>query len=258
MPASEPNIDNLAEQFPSPPNLSPEGGPAARIRFLLRRLADLQVASVLRHLIPWIEKLSGSVLEVGCGAQPYRTFIPSGCKYQGLDWEGANEHFQYQAPDTAYYNGREFPFPDNTFDNLFHTEVLEHIFHKELFLSECNRVLKPGGRIFFSVPFQARYHYKPHDYWRFTPAALQRMLTDAGFTGIVVSPRGNDITVAIYKNVSLAYRLLQGGIAAKLAGLLLLPFTLPGLLPGHFTIKYPATGSTDDCLGFVVTATAGD
>ncbi len=46
------------------------------------------------------------------------------------------------------------PFPDNTFDLVYHSHVLEH-FKKEdgeLFLIECFRVLKKGGVIRFAVP----------------------------------------------------------------------------------------------------------
>lgn len=46
------------------------------------------------------------------------------------------------------------PFPDNHFDVVYHSHVLEH-FPKAsgvLFISECNRVLKPGGVIRVVVP----------------------------------------------------------------------------------------------------------
>ena len=38
-----------------------------------------------------------------------------------------------------------------------------------------------GGRLLLTVPFAARWHYIPHDYWRFTPSGLERLLSAAGF-----------------------------------------------------------------------------
>ena len=213
----------------------------------------MQVASVLRHLELWLKKQSGTLLEVGCGAQPYRHLVPAACRYTGLDWEQAEANFNYHLPDTVYYDGEQFPFADGSFDNLFHTEVLEHIYHPRQFLAECRRVLKPEGTMFFTVPFQARYHYIPHDFFRYTPAALERMLTEAGFCTIEIRTRGSDITVAAYKNISIIYRWLQSGPFGMIAGILLAPVAVPLLIVGHLTLRRPL-GSPDDCLGYTVTA----
>lgn len=49
---------------------------------------------------------------------------------------------------------RRFPFPDASFDYLFSEHMIEHIpFRKAIaMISECCRVLKPGGRIRISTP----------------------------------------------------------------------------------------------------------
>lgn len=244
-------MENRQEKFPSPPNNPPGNSLKGRWLFLVRRLTDLQVASVLRFLKPWICQISGNVLEIGCGNQPYRHLIPSSCVYKGLDWEKAKDNFQYSSGDTIYYDGDKFPFSDNTFDYVFHTEVLEHIYNVNKFLQECKRVLKPGGKLFFSVPFQARYHYIPYDYWRFTEAALEKILSAAGFSDIRIKPRGDDFTVAIYKNISLIYRLLYGNLFEKIVGCIFSPLIVVFLLTGHFSLKF-CIGSQDDCLGYVV------
>ena len=105
--------------------------------------------------------------------------------------------------------------------------MLEHVYETSGFLNECRRVLKPGGEMFFTVPFQARYHFKPHDYFRYTPAALHRMLTDAGFADVTVAPRGNDIAVAAYKAAAVGFRWAYGGVVGKALFLLTLPFDDP-------------------------------
>lgn len=245
------------ENFPSPPNLPPDKAPLGRLGFFLRRLFDLQVLSVLKHLIPWLSKRCGQLLEVGCGAQPYRGFVPPGVTYQGLDWSGAGENFGYSAPDTAYYEGGRFPFEDASFDAVFHTEVIEHVYDLRTFLAECRRVLRPGGEFFFTVPFQARYHYIPHDFWRLTPASIELLLGAAGFKDLRIECRGSDITVAAYKVLSLGYRWLQGNLMAKILGLFFMPISLFSLLVGHLSMRFKF-GSPDDCLGYAVIACAAD
>ncbi len=234
-------------------NTPPGNTIVGKIRFFSRTLLDMQMSSVHRHLIPWLQRQSGTLLEVGCGAQPYRHLVPASCSYTGLDWNEAKDHFNYQLPDTTYYSGGRFPFADNSFDNVFHTEVLEHIYHAGQFITECRRVLKPSGAMFFTVPFQARYHYKPHDYCRYTPAALERMLGEAGFCHIEIRPRGSDITVAAYKTMSVLYRWLQSGLVGLTTGILLFPLALPVLIVGWLSLRL-AIGSQDDCLGYTVIA----
>jgi SAM-dependent methyltransferase len=51
------------------------------------------------------------------------------------------------------------PFPDNAFDCVISDYVLEHVDKPWVFLSEVNRVMKPGARFFFRTP--NIYHYVP-------------------------------------------------------------------------------------------------
>ena len=146
------NTPKASEGMPPMSNMPPGNSLAGKLRFLTRTLMDMQVASVLQHLEPWLKKQSGSLLEVGCGAQPYRHLVPAVCRYTGLDWEQAEANFKYRLPDTVYYDGERFPFADGSFDNLFHTEVLEHIYHPGQFLAECRRVMKPSGTMSLTLP----------------------------------------------------------------------------------------------------------
>jgi len=42
---------------------------------------------------------------------------------------------------------RSFPYPDNTFDVVYHSQFIEHLPHEKAlaFMSECHRILKPNG-----------------------------------------------------------------------------------------------------------------
>ena len=44
------------------------------------------------------------------------------------------------------------PYPSGTFDIVIHSDTLEHVPNPVHALSECRRVLKPGGALCFTVP----------------------------------------------------------------------------------------------------------
>ncbi|MFA4831398.1 MAG: class I SAM-dependent methyltransferase [Patescibacteria group bacterium] len=46
-----------------------------------------------------------------------------------------------------WYDGKQFPFSDKTFDAVYTSDVLGHVAGVELWLSEINRVLKSGGAL---------------------------------------------------------------------------------------------------------------
>lgn len=49
-------------------------------------------------------------------------------------------------------------FPDNSFDFALSFDVFEHVPDYQKALQECFRVLKPGGRLIFTVPFRLDSH----------------------------------------------------------------------------------------------------
>jgi ubiquinone/menaquinone biosynthesis C-methylase UbiE len=53
--------------------------------------------------------------------------------------------------DVAVGDARALPFSDQHFDAITHSDVLCCLFEKKAVLSECRRVLHPGGHMLFSV-----------------------------------------------------------------------------------------------------------
>lgn len=51
----------------------------------------------------------------------------------------------------------EFPIKDNTYDLIIAGEIIEHILDVELFLNECNRILKENGYLVISTPNLATF-----------------------------------------------------------------------------------------------------
>jgi SAM-dependent methyltransferase len=250
--------DRFHEAWKPLPHVPPDSV-AHVFLFRMRLFFDPEVGTVYRDLKRAFKGTVGNVLDVGCGLQPYRHLLPPRTQYHALEWEGSDLYFSAGTGDALYYAGTRFPFEEGTFDLVFHTAVLEHVYRLAPFLSECHRVLATGGKMFFTVPFAARNHYIPHDFWRLTPASITRLLQEADFTDIQVVPRGGDIAVAIHKVNSVFYRVTFRTIPNKCLrmvnrGFFMLLFALPVVLftlAGHLSILLNL-GSPDDPLGYTV------
>jgi len=113
----------------------------------------------LRRILP---TLTGRVLDLGCGSQPYRALLPQTASYVGADVE------ERDGVDARLIPGEPLPFANASFDGIVCTQVLEHVEDLTQILDEITRVLKPGGMLVASVPFIFQIHGAPHDYRRFT------------------------------------------------------------------------------------------
>jgi SAM-dependent methyltransferase len=250
-------LDRAAESW-RPPVFRPVKTRADRYFAAARRFLDLQAGSIWRDLALLLPESRGFVLDVGCGAQPYRCLVPPDATYQGIDHADAQRHFGYSMPDTTYYEGDRWPCADASVDVVLSTETLEHIPEPKVYLAEAFRCLKPGGQLILTVPFAARWHFIPHDYWRFTPSGLRQLLSAAGFTAIAIFARGNVVTVACYKVMALLLRLVMPqtenvwkSVVLRAFGLLLLPFLILLALIANLSLRFDGG---DDCIGYTATA----
>jgi SAM-dependent methyltransferase len=241
-----------------PPTYTARRDALGRALAWVRRQLDLQNGSIWNDLASILPGCRGDVLDVGCGAQPYRELFGPQARYRGIDRVEAKDHFGYTVPDTDYYEGDRWPVPDGSCDLVLATETLEHVPEPAVFLAEARRCLRPGGRLVLTVPFAARWHYIPHDYWRFTPSGLARVLQAGGFEDVAVYARGNAFTVACYKVMALVLPLLlrPGGGAVgtalrRLVGLVLSPVVV--VLAGLGNLSLRGKGG-DDCLGYTALA----
>jgi SAM-dependent methyltransferase len=67
---------------------------------------------------------------------------------------------------------------NEAFEFVVCTEVLEHTLQPFDAVRELRRVLKAGGLLFLSVPFNLRIHGPLPDCWRFTEHGLRALLRD--------------------------------------------------------------------------------
>ena len=125
--------------------------------------------------------LKGRVLDFGCGAKPYKELFTNAETYIGLDIEVSGHEHTNEHID-VYYDGKIIPFDNKSFDNIFATEVFEHIFNIDEVLPEINRVLKTGGLLLITCPFVCPEHEKPYDYARYTSFGIKHLLEKHGFS----------------------------------------------------------------------------
>jgi SAM-dependent methyltransferase len=142
-----------------------------------------RLAFIVRALPRALERLAGElrvppggrVLDYGCADVPYRRFFPADLDYVAADLPGN--------PDAtlALRDDGSVPLEDGSVDAVLSTQVLEHVADPRLYLAECNRVLRPGGRLLLSTHGLMVYHPDPDDFWRWTGAGLRRAVGEAEF-----------------------------------------------------------------------------
>jgi SAM-dependent methyltransferase len=161
---------------------------------LTKQTLDVYVPrqALLKAIKECLPQFHGELLDVGCGQMPYREMIlqtnGNVSRYLGLDLQSSSVH------DTSiadlHWDGKNIPLPQNSVDTAMSTEVLEHSFYPTQTLLEINRVLRPGGLFFFTVPFIWPLHETPHDAYRYTPFSLKMHLEEAKFTNITIRSLG--------------------------------------------------------------------
>lgn len=223
------------------------------IRFFIRLILDLQVISVYRQVKPFLQKVNGNLLDLGCGESPYRFLVnEKNTSYFGVDIADA-EKFDYQKTDITHFDGKKIPFSDNYFDAILCTEVLEHVEDYQTLIDEVHRVLKPDGEALFTIPWSARYHYIPYDYFRYTPSSLQKIFSK--FKEAAITPRGTDVTAISAKFIVLFFRNifpteLWRYIFAPF-WLLAIPFVVLAILFGQLSLL-TKFGSHLDPIGYTI------
>ena len=134
-----------------------------------------------------MDRLPGTeltVLDVGGRLQPYRELLgPRAQRYTAVD-------IRRTPLVDVIATGEQLPFPQESFDLVICTQVLEYVPEPEKMLSEIHRVLRRGGTLILSVP-AAQPRDAAEECWGFHPFGIRRLL--AGFTDVQVVPEGGSI-----------------------------------------------------------------
>jgi len=236
-----------------PVSHAPPIGFVGRLKFYGRMVLDLQILTIYLDLKARMPFLTGNVLDVGCGQSPYRHLLASEkTKYFGIDVVDASK-FDYRNPDIVPFNGEDIPFESDMFSGLICTEVLEHVQNYQKLIDEMYRVMRKGGKGVITVPWSARYHYIPYDFFRYTPASLTIMF--AMFSEVQIKARGTDLATIASKIIVLWFRNL---LPSTVRGWILLPvwITLSPVLFFFVALAHLCLnlhlGSEADPLGYTI------
>ncbi len=148
--------------------------------------------NVYRGVVKYAPLMKGKMMDFGCGTKPYQSLFTAADEYIGVDYAGEGHSHENEQID-VYYDGKTIPFPDNTFDSILASEVLEHVFNLEDILKELYRVLKPGGKILITIPFAWKEHEIPIDFGRYTSFGFRNLLERNGFSVLHMDKSSNAV-----------------------------------------------------------------
>lgn len=172
---------------------------------------------ILNHIWPKITDRNDAplILDAGCGAGylAYRLSRVADMECIDLSQACISHCLRQQKiheTDILFElgNATDIKQPDNRYDFVILAEVLEHVIHPADVLNELHRVLKPGGYLYLSTPYQNRAETKAHINYFFKageePKALpdfkvyciNYLISNCGFTIEYLVHRGRFVIVA--------------------------------------------------------------
>jgi SAM-dependent methyltransferase len=131
------------------------------ITYMTRNEADMAFKRRVQTIFEWVDPQDDHlILDVPCGRGFYLNMFRyvSNCKLVGLDLDpevmdkarrNVGHFSRLMLNHASIY---ELPYPDDTFDAVILSEVLEHLDDDVAGLREARRVLKPGGVVAITVP----------------------------------------------------------------------------------------------------------
>jgi SAM-dependent methyltransferase len=191
--------------------------------YFIRRALYINIKSMSGNL-------KGKLLDFGCGRKPYENLF-TGCEYIGIDVEESG-HNHLRSKVDVYFDGKHIPFENETFDALFCTEVLEHLFNPDESLAEMYRVLKNNATLLITVPFAWNEHEVPWDFARYTSFGIKHLLEKHGFHIIEMKKTGTFARVIWQLWALYIFELLKKfkGIGYILSLIFIAPINLIGVI----------------------------
>ena len=144
------------------------------------------------------------VLEAGCGEGYGADLIASVARrVVAVDYDAAtvaHVRSRYPRVQVVAANLASLPVPDSSMDVVVNFQVIEHLWDQPQFITECLRVLRPGGLLMMSTPNRITFTpgsdtpVNPFHTRELNAAELRELLTDGGFrvtsmSGVFHGPR---------------------------------------------------------------------
>jgi SAM-dependent methyltransferase len=132
------------------------------------------------------------MLDAGAGNTPYARF------FRHLRYESCDLYPSQQVTHQWLCDVQHLPMEDERYDGILCVQVLDDLRDPQLAMDGFQRVLRPGGRVYLSVPMATRLHAEPHHYFQFTRYGIELLATRAGLQVEWITPRGGIFTHFAY------------------------------------------------------------
>lgn len=153
-------------------------------------LRDTETASIRAFLESHADKLGGTVLDYGCGRQPYRDIVEAaGGHYVGYDrHDYGGSVVTENHPPRRRDSGNPLRWHGTRWDTVICTQVIQYVDDPGEFVEDIYRYLGEGAWLLITGP--TNWPVVEHaDLWRFTINGVARILEYAGFTVMEANER---------------------------------------------------------------------
>ena len=145
-------------------------------------MGDRNQVAYLRH---WVPQVDGPVLEIGSkeygSTSTFRDF------YAGVEYVGVDMSEGKGVDVVADLTKSTASLPDSHFALGICCSVLEHVEKPWLFAPNLTRLIRPGGKLYMSVPWVWRYHAYPDDYFRFSHRGVMSLFDEFEWSSMFYS-----------------------------------------------------------------------
>ena len=212
----------------------------------IKSIFDPENARVFEFLVEQRQKMvdQSYVLDAGAGEQPYKRIF-DGLNYESTDMPGGFYKMKHDFECELH----DIPKPNDHYDVVVLTQVLEHVPDPQATLSEIYRVLKPNGKLLISVPLNGPLHGEPWHFFQFTHYGLNQLALNTGFHITEIEKIGGTFWL-IGKRLPIAFSQLlkqydpfrakkrgQNVVFSTLISFLLLPTWFIFYLPAAYIIR---------------------
>lgn len=148
------------------------------------------------RLIEWagFEKDGKTLLDIGCGDGDFISHITSYFKCTGIDLSAKAIEFATKRGILATFEVKDIEnttYPIWAFKYLTSIGSIEHVINLDKALSECYRIIEPGGRFLCMVPNERWQHFDQPQEQTHTDREWQKLFEKAGFITHAINRRGD-------------------------------------------------------------------